>query len=116
MPVRSSAGVPTPAPGGDTHPDRPFVEPDSAQLSALVDASPDAITIVDGSWRFTYANVAFERLSQSTDAIRGRTLWDAYPFLVGTPLEQRLRDVMDARQPDRLEFHGERGAYEINVM
>ena len=121
MSVRSSAGSPTPAsdPAGETHAppaSRPFAEPDAARLSALVDAGPDAISIVDAEWRFTYVNRAFERLSQSTSAIVGQSLWVVFPYLTGTPIERQLRDAMTARKPTMLEFQGERGSYDINVM
>jgi PAS domain S-box-containing protein len=118
MPVRPSAGSPTPAgtPAADTHRAPPFSEPDSAKLSALVDAGPDAISIVDGEWRYTYVNLAFERLSGSSDAIVGKSMWEVFPYLVGTPFAQRLHDAMNSRAPALLEFHGERGAYDVNIM
>jgi two-component system, cell cycle sensor histidine kinase and response regulator CckA len=91
-------------------------EPDSARLSALVDAGPEAISIVDAEWRYVYVNLAFERLSRLTDEIVGKKMWDVFPQLLGTPMEQRLRDIMTARQATTLEFRGDRGSYDINVM
>jgi PAS domain S-box-containing protein len=94
----------------------PITEPDALRLSALVDAGPEAISIVDGSWRYVYVNLAFERLSQSSGEIVGRTMWEIFPRLLGTPYEQELRAIMDKRLATEMEYRGERGTYEIQAM
>jgi PAS domain S-box-containing protein len=94
----------------------PLVEPDALRLSALVDAGPEAISIVDGTWRYIYTNLAFERLSRTGDEIIGKTIWQAFPNLVGTDFEREMRDVMERRQSAHLEFRGERGTYDVQIM
>ncbi|MEX2153248.1 MAG: PAS domain-containing protein [Gemmatimonadaceae bacterium] len=92
-------------------------EPDSARLSALVDAGPEAISIVDGKWRYTYVNLAFERMSRSaSEDLIGRDMWEVFPQLAGTPFADVLREVMKERHSARLEFHGEQGTYDIQTM
>jgi PAS domain S-box-containing protein len=107
----------TPTVPSTTNPERdPITEPDSARLSALVDAGPEAVSIIDGEWRYVYVNLAFERLTGWSDDVVGKTLWDVYPRLLGTPFEVLLRDVMKGRQTATLEFHGERGVYDVRTM
>jgi two-component system cell cycle sensor histidine kinase/response regulator CckA len=92
-------------------------EPDSLRLSALVDAGPEAISIVDGEWRYIYVNHAFERLSRTTnDDLTGKTMWDVFPQLLGTAYEKQLRDIMADRLATDLQFRGERGTYDVHVM
>src|SRR5436305_6440539 len=95
---------------------QPVSEPDSLRLSALVDAGPEAISIIDGDWRYVYVNLAFERLSRSSDDIVGKRKWVVFPYLRGTPFENQLHGVMAERQATELEFPGERATYQIHVM
>jgi PAS domain S-box-containing protein len=81
-----------------------------------VDAGPEAISIVDGAWRYVYVNLAFERLSQSGDDVIGKTMWDVFPQLVGTPYERELRDIMERRQATGFEYRGEKGTFEVQAM
>jgi two-component system cell cycle sensor histidine kinase/response regulator CckA len=93
-------------------------DPDATRLSALVDAAPDAIAIVDASWRLSYVNVAFERLSRRDGAdLMGRDVWSLWPPLANTQFASELRELMRDRRPTRLEFDSPRGhCYEINGM
>jgi len=97
---------------------RSAIEPDAARLSALVDAGPEAVAILDADWRYVYVNIAFERLSrQSAGSLVGRSLWSVTPQLVGTAFEKELRGTMDERRTARLEFQGADGnRYDIHAM
>jgi PAS domain S-box-containing protein len=98
-------------------PSSQVAEPDPSRLSALVDACPEPVCIVDAGWRFTYANAAFERMTNITvESLLGRAVWDVYPQLLGTPMELRLRDAMQQGRSTRLDFQGENGAYDIDVI
>jgi two-component system, cell cycle sensor histidine kinase and response regulator CckA len=93
-------------------------EPDAPRLSALVDAAPDAIAIVDGRWRYQYVNRTFEGLIRrdSPDLI-GLDVWSLTPQLVGSPFEAELKQVMREHRPTRLEFHSPQDNwYEIHAM
>ena len=93
------------------------LEPDPKRLSALVDAVPEPICIVDGSWRFIYVNAAFERMAKvPQERMVGRDMWEVFPILLGTPMEARLREAMHQGQTTRLEYRGERGTYEIDLI
>lgn len=94
------------------------VEPDAARLSALVDAGPEAIAILDGEWRYVYVNHEFERqIRAAGETLIGEDIWSITPALLGTRFEQELRDVMQQRQPARLEFLWEGGrTFDIHAM
>jgi two-component system cell cycle sensor histidine kinase/response regulator CckA len=93
-------------------------DPDAARLSALVDAAPDAIAIVDASWRLSYVNLAFERLSRRDGAdLMSRDVWSLWPLLADTQFARDLRELMRDRQPTRLEFDSPRGhCYAVDAM
>lgn len=91
-------------------------EPDSLRLSALVDAGPESISIVDGAWRYVYVNLAFERLSRSSDDVIGKSMWDVFPLLIGTPYERALRGIMEQRQASEFEYRADRGTFEVQAM
>ena len=94
---------PSPAVRDSTH--SPVREPDAARLSALLDASPEAVAILDGQWRFLYVNIAFERMSRTSAAtLVGRNVWDIYPGAMTEPFRERLREVMRDRRPASLEY------------
>ena len=96
---------------------RPLNEPDPARLSALVDAIPEPICIVDSSWRFTYVNTAFERMARvRQEAMVGREVWQVFSMLLGTPMEALLRETMQQGRATKLEYGGDRGSYDIDVI
>ncbi|HET9455169.1 MAG TPA: PAS domain-containing protein [Gemmatimonadaceae bacterium] len=96
---------------------RPLNEPDPARLSALVDAIPEPICILDSSWRFTYVNAAFERMARvQQEAMMGREVWEVFSMLLGTPMEALLRETMRQGRATKLEYGGARGSYDIDVI
>jgi two-component system cell cycle sensor histidine kinase/response regulator CckA len=92
-------------------------EPDAARLSALVDAIPEPIAIVDGNWRFTYVNAAFERMARVPgETMMGHEVFRIFPQLRGTPLEARLRDAMHQGRITQIEYGADQGTYDIDVI
>ncbi|GLC26911.1 hypothetical protein rosag_34240 [Roseisolibacter agri] len=62
---------------------------------AVLRSIADAFYLVDREWRFTYVNDAAEPLLQTTrEALLGRTLWEAFPGVVGSPFEGPYREAM----------------------
>jgi two-component system cell cycle sensor histidine kinase/response regulator CckA len=92
------------------------IEPDVTRLSALVDAGPEAISIVDGDWRYVYVNLAFERMSQTSDEIIGKSMWEAFPQLIGSAHEAELRELMRHRKPTELEYRVGGKTFDIRAM
>src|SRR5450432_3502077 len=71
--------------------DAASVEPLLLQVLAGL---PDAVLLIDGSWRITYANRAARKLSRiEPENLNRETLWELYPEIVGTGLEEAYRAV-----------------------
>ena len=61
---------------------------------------------MDADWNFTYVNRAAADLTGGAAAeVRGRNLWEAFPALVGSALEDACRRAMKEQVPAEGEFH-----------
>jgi len=79
-----------------------------AVASALVESVRDAFVAYDGEFRFTYVNAAAAEIFAATGAGGppvGRVLWEAYPHLLGTPVEAAMRRAMAERVPVHFDSH-----------
>ena len=114
----STPAAPSPPPAARKTNPPPVSEPDAARLSALLDAGPEAVAIIDGAWRFVYVNLAFERMSRmSTETLVGRGLWEAFPSAMDKTFRDRLGVVMQERRPTTLEYVSPVGAsFEIHAL
>jgi PAS domain S-box-containing protein len=66
----------------------------------------DAVYAVDDEWRIEYLNERMaERIDRDRDAVVGTTLWDEFPSIVGTQLEDRYRTAMETGEPVSFEQH-----------
>ena len=76
-------------------------------LSALLEASPDAIFELDSDFRIVYANPQAIRISQlGPDGSIGRCYWELRPEMRGTAVEEDFRTVMRDRTPRQFSlFH-----------
>jgi PAS domain S-box-containing protein len=80
----------------------------SERLFTTFECMTDAFYMVDSQWRLIYINEAADRLSRGDRRmIIGKTLWDAVPHLVSTPLYKGFHDAMQQRQPYHLEYYSE---------
>jgi signal transduction histidine kinase len=62
---------------------------------AVLASIADAFYLLDREWRFIYVNNAAEPLLQTTrEALLGRTLWEAFPGVEGSPFEGPYREAM----------------------
>jgi PAS domain S-box-containing protein len=74
---------------------RDIAEAEHRRSSALLDSIADAFYLLDHEWRFTYVNAAAEPLLQTTrDELLGRTLWEMFPGVIGSPFEGPYREAM----------------------
>lgn len=78
---------------------------DRERVHALENIS-DAYLAVDRDWRLVYANRSFlERYGRGQlENVLGVSLWEVYPELAGTELEERYRRAMAERAPDTFEM------------
>lgn len=76
------------------------------QIRNILNSITEAFSHVDREWRTTYINEQLERIAKVPKAeVLGRVVWEAYPVLVGSIVEQTLRQVMETRQPAHCEFY-----------
>jgi two-component system cell cycle sensor histidine kinase/response regulator CckA len=63
-------------------------------MQTMLERVPYALLTVDHEWRLTFANRKAERLLRSTcTELRGQELWTACPHVIGTELEEQLRNA-----------------------
>ncbi|MCC6857819.1 MAG: PAS domain-containing protein [Bryobacterales bacterium] len=74
---------------------------DSETLACeLADSIDDGLFALDDEFVFAYVNSSAEKtLGHSRSELLGRTLWDAFPGLIGTPFEENYRRAASLRQP-----------------
>lgn len=67
--------------------------PSTSPIAELIlENTSDAVVALDAEWRYTYVNHAAEMLlRRKRDTLIGRTIWEEYPELCGTPAEEHLR-------------------------
>ena len=76
------------------------------ELVQVADVLPDAILRFDEQWRLVYANAAGRAdLGISEERRMGATLWEMYPALVGSELEQLYKDAVASKQPRYIPAH-----------
>src|SRR5512132_4213363 len=87
---------------------RAEVEKVRARSEAVLASIADAFYLLDHEWRFTYVNDAAEPLLQTTrERLLGRTLWDAFPGVIGSEFEGPYREAMATGRPTSAEAYFE---------
>jgi serine phosphatase RsbU (regulator of sigma subunit) len=71
---------------------------DDRGLGRAVDAMPAGFLALDADWRIGYLNAEGRRLLRVGPAIIGRTLWDAFPAIRGTEVEEHYRRAVRTRE------------------
>jgi PAS domain S-box-containing protein len=84
-----------------------------ARTDALLASIGDAFYLLDRDWCFTHVNAAAEPLLQTTAAaLIGRTLWAAFPEVLGSVFEGPYREAMASGRPTAVEaFFGPLGTW-----
>ena len=71
------------------------------RLAEMVTGMTEACFALDTEWRFTFVNDRGETLLRHRrDQMLGRTIWEVFSKLVGTPIEARYREAMATRRPE----------------
>lgn len=82
-----------------------------ARTIAVLEGMTDAFLALDRGWRVTYFNREAARLLGSTGVngadLPGKLLWEIWPDLVGSWLEDAYRRVMDEQTPAHFEYFAE---------
>ncbi|MFC7018826.1 MULTISPECIES: PAS domain-containing protein [Haloarcula] len=75
--------------------DQKRAEQMSNRFRRTLERATDAIYAVDEEWRIEYMNEKMaQRVDRNPEAVVGTTLWDEFPSIVGTDLEDRYRTAM----------------------
>lgn len=101
---KSSAST-SPAAGSD-----PLKRAEHAEsrLAEVLATMPEGYITINREWTITYANPRTEELARRpAGGFIGKSVWECWPHLVGTPLEQHYRDAMERRIPAEFEHYDE---------
>jgi PAS domain S-box-containing protein len=87
------------------------------RLARLLTQVTEGIICIDRNWHVTFANEEARHRSKITpsDLDGGRTIWEIYPHLKGTDLEQFYRKVMRTGEKGSIEYYSERIDAWLNV-
>ena len=82
------------------------------RIASILESIGEAFVGIDRDWRYSYLNDrAVQRIEAwlgqvvTRDELLGRNVWELFPAAVGTEVEQRLRDAMDADRPVAFELY-----------
>lgn len=74
----------------------------------LTDRISSAYYAVDTDWNVTFWNDAIaQRQGISAEAVLGASIWEQFPEIQGTTVEERLREAMASEEPTTCEYHHE---------
>ena len=78
-------------------------------LMAILDGIADAVVKLDGQANFVAMNQAaasiYQRLGLNFQDMKGKSVWELFPELKGTPVERDLRSVLEDHVQVRFEFY-----------
>ena len=75
-------------------------DPREARTRALLEEIDEAFVALDWEYRYVFVNEAMLRLTQkSRDELLGQVIWELFPQLRGSPLEERYRQAMELGRP-----------------
>ena len=78
----------------------------------LTERISDAYYAVDTEFTVTFWNdVIADNVGVSADEVVGETLWDHFPAVEGTVVEERLREAMETGEPTTCEYYYEPADY-----
>ena len=76
------------------------------RLAEIVQGMTESCFALDADWRFVFVNDQTERLLKKTrEELIGRTLWEAFPSVPGTPFEANYKRAMNDRLPMAFEVY-----------
>lgn len=75
-------------------------------LEDALDRITDAFVVLDRDWRYVYINAAAAQMGRrDRSEVVGRVIWEMYPDVIGTEIEQRYRRAAEQQQIERFEIH-----------
>lgn len=100
--------------------DRVLAEDQALQLAnrlqVTLNSIKDSFVALDADWRYTFVNErAAAFFQRSAVEILGSSIWESFPSLLGTDLEEGLRQVMATRVAGEFEFASDIAAAYLEV-
>ncbi len=87
-----------------------------AELAQILDSINESFLALNPDWQFTYVNDrVLETTRRKREELIGRSVWELFPSLLGTPFETEFRRVMCERVPLRFQAGFERSAMWFEV-
>jgi PAS domain S-box-containing protein len=85
---------------------RTEAEQTKRRFRRTLERATDAIYAVDSDWCIEYMNEKMaDRVDRESDAVVGETIWEEFPSIVGTELEDKYRTAMETGEPVSFEQH-----------
>jgi len=79
------------------------------QLDHLLESISDGFIVLDRAWRYQFVNERAAQLAhRRREELLGRSIWDEFPELVGSPFEMEARRALTEDVSRYLEFFDER--------
>lgn len=76
------------------------------RLANTLESITDGFYMLDADWRFTYLNSPAEAMLQrSRDDLLGRSLWEEFAALLGSPLEAAFHNAVATKSTCHAELH-----------
>jgi serine phosphatase RsbU (regulator of sigma subunit)/PAS domain-containing protein len=86
--------------------DTTAVREGDARIGRVLESMSSAFLQLDQEWRFTYVNSEAERLlAHGRGDLLGRSIWDAFPDAVGSPIEEHYRTAAATGHPVSFEAY-----------
>ena len=87
--------------------DRARLKASEARLAAVLTATPDAVFVLDGRWRFTYMNRhARDRIGGGRDLV-GQVFWEVFPESIGRSSWHACTEAMQTGREAKADEHDE---------
>ncbi|MDD1697449.1 MAG: PAS domain-containing protein, partial [Methanoregula sp.] len=67
--------------------------------STILESIGGSLITLDKNWHFTYINQRAVIPNISPEDLIGKSIWEVFPEIIGTPLETLYREVMASRKP-----------------
>ncbi|NEN22149.1 PAS domain S-box protein [Cryomorpha ignava] len=88
------------------------------RIREILGSISDAFYAVDKDWKFTYFNKEAERIFQRNEKnLIGKNIWEIFPRIVGTKLEEEFNSVAQDLKPTTFEYpsHSDEKWYEVSA-
>ncbi|HZT60231.1 MAG TPA: ATP-binding protein, partial [Pyrinomonadaceae bacterium] len=69
------------------------------QIIDIWESITDALIALDRDWRYVYINAAAEQTGLNRAELLGKSIWEAFPDIVGTDIEDNYRRAASERAP-----------------